>query len=106
MTVKIDMNTLDKAIKHFNEWEGVALIYLNTNEGYFETEVYHNDVQATETVLAEGICGVYRKNDRGSIYIGGRRKQYILEKSGMLMEGLDAATIDYRLMDKYPPDAW
>lgn len=98
------MESLDQAIKDFNEWNGAALLYFNKAEGYFNTEVFGNDVQATQTFLTEGNYGVYSKSERdgSEMNIGKVRKEYILDFVKLIMEGYEPMQAEYELADKYP----
>lgn len=98
------MESLGQAIKDFNEWNGAALLYFNKAEGYFNTEVFGNDVQATQTFLTEGNYGVYSKSERdgSEMNIGKVRKEYILDFVKLIMEGYEPMQAEYELADKYP----
>lgn len=98
------MESLDQAIEDFNSWNRAALIYFNKSEGYFNTEVFTNDVQATQTFLTEGNYGVYSKSERdgSEMNVGKVRKEYILDLAKLIMEGYDIMQAKYELADKYP----
>ncbi len=97
--------SLDQAIEDFNSWNHAALLYFNKEEGYFNTEVFANDLHATETFLTDGNYGIYSKSDRASkrANIGKVRKEYIIDFAKLIMDGYDAMQAQYELADKYPP---
>lgn len=87
--VWVDMNieSLDKAIEEFNDWKGAARIYLDTDDGYFETNVYHNTMQMESNLSTSNYVVVFDKEDE-------RRnkkadKDYILRYSRLVLDGWD-----------------
>lgn len=97
--------SLDQAIEDFNSWDHAAMLYFNKDEGYFNTEVFSNDIQAGETFLTDGNYGIYSKSDRASkrANIGEARKEYIIDFAKLIMDGYDSMQAQYELADKYPP---
>lgn len=93
---------LEKAIKDFNNWGHSATLYVNLEEGYFNTEVFPNDVAKSENVFADGVYGVMGKSDRdNNRNIGEKRKAYILDYTQLLLEGYEPASAEYQLMEKH-----
>jgi hypothetical protein len=93
--------TLETSIQDFNEWEGSAKIYFNKEEGYFFTEVFHNDIQAVQTVPAENVYAIISKKEtQGNFRIGEKRKSYIKKMAEKLLDGLDYAQATYDLAEE------
>lgn len=92
---------LDEAIANFNDWNRAAVLYVNIHEGYFETIVFHNDVEKAETVFTDGVYGIFNKEERGDRKIGDKEKNYILDYTRLIIDGYTPTQADYKLMDDY-----
>lgn len=102
--IKMEMETLDQAIKDFNEWSGAALIYYNKKEGYFNTEVFANDLHRSQTVLSEDCFGIFSKTERETtLRVGEKRRQFIIEFVELVLDGWEPFQADYQLVRKYGP---
>lgn len=61
--MKLDMKSLDVAIREFNEWSRAARIYLDTSDGIFETSVYANDMQMEAQSSTKNYVCVFYKSE-------------------------------------------
>jgi hypothetical protein len=87
----MNKESLNEAIEDFNNWSKAAKVYFNKKEGYFFTEVFVNDVNATATIPSDGIVAVYSKDEiRGNKKITELRKEYIERYTKLLLEGRDS----------------
>lgn len=97
-----DFVGLEESIKEYNDWGHSATLYVNLEEGYFNTEVFSNDVSKSENMFVDGVYGVMSKSDRdNNKNIGEKRKTYILDYTQLLLEGYEPASAEYQLMEKY-----
>lgn len=89
--MKLDMNSLNKAITYFNEWSGAARIYLNTDDGKFEANVYTNVIYMSSQVSTDNYICVYSKDEIDSHKsISIKRKKYIEEYSKLILDGYNS----------------
>lgn len=92
------MQTLEKAIHEFNEWNGAARIYYNTEDKDFSSSVYINDVDMVQTHSTAEYVTVYSKGERDQDRnIEEAQKQYILKFVEMLEDGWEPHQIEYQL---------
>lgn len=91
----------EKAIEDFNKWNGPAWLYINVKEGYIDTEVFHNDVGKSQTVLKDGCYCIFSKSERENYQIGEKRRKYIEEFSSLVQKGWEPYQIEYHLAGKY-----
>lgn len=96
------IETLDQAIKDFNNWGHAAMLYYNKEEGYFNTEVFANDVQASQTILSDGCFSILSKEDRQSVSLGQKSREYIIEFVELVLDGWGPHQAEYHLAHKYP----
>lgn len=101
MKTKINVETLDKAIADFNNWNRSAVLYYNQKENYFSTEVFLNDVQQAESVFSKDCFGILSKNDHERFRIGEIRRKYIIEYVDLVLDGWDPFQAEYQLLKKY-----
>lgn len=95
---QMEKETLDQAIKDFNEWPKGAALYFRTNDRTFDVEVFHSDVFHDQTVFAEHCVVVYSKRERsGHMQIGKQRREYIEKYIDMLDDGWEPHQIEYHL---------
>lgn len=100
--VVINVDSLDDAIKDFNDWGKGASIVLDKNDGYFSTVVYHNDVQAVQSRSPKNFITVYYKDEiDGQIKIGPKRRNYIEQYASLIIDGWTPDQADYKLSDIY-----
>ncbi|MFS0643719.1 hypothetical protein [Siminovitchia sp. 179-K 8D1 HS] len=97
----MNMETLDQAIKDFNEWDRAAWLYYNEKEDYFNTEAFPNDISMTETFLNDDCFVILSKSERENKQIGKVRKQYIIDFVNMVNDGWEPFQAEYKLLDKY-----
>lgn len=103
MMEKEMLETLNKAIEDFNKWDGAAMIYYNLKEKYCDTEVFINDVAASETYMQRGVFKLYEKSELdNTMNVGPKRKQFIVDMISFLDKGLDKDEAIYELMKTYP----
>lgn len=100
--IRMEKESLDQAIKDFNEWSGAALIYYNKEKGYFNTEVFFNDVEKSQTVLRDDCFGIISKNERENLLIDENGRQYIVEFVELVLDGWGPHQAEYQLAEKYP----
>lgn len=98
--MKLNEETLNKAIEEFNDWTGAARIYLDKNDGCFETAVYPNDVTMTETFSCDNFVAVYSKQETENKNIGNKRKNYIVNYSDLIIKGWDILQAKYKLFEE------
>lgn len=100
---KLGLKSLEKAIKEFNEWEGSAAIFLDTDDGEFETSVYFNDLSSSQSIPGNNFVSVYEKDEiSGSKRIAARRREFIIKFSRLILEGYDPMQAQYKLADEFP----
>ena len=95
------MDSLDQAIKDFSNRNGSACITYDKTDGKFLTEVFLNDVQASQAVKAnESAVVIFRKSERETMAnIGPKTKAYILEFVKLLHNGYEPHEAEYHLAD-------
>lgn len=97
-----DFMGLDQAINDFNIYNGSAVLYVNYHECYFLTEVFLNDVHASQTVFVDGVHPILTKSERDNFRIGKQRKAYIIDFVKMILDGYEPWQVSYNLSAKYP----
>lgn len=100
--IRMEKESLEQAIKDFNEWSGAALLYYNKEKGYFNTVVFFNDVEKSQTVLKDDCFGIISKSERENLHIGEEGRQYIIEFVELLLDGWGTHQAEYQLASKYP----
>lgn len=97
----MNIKSLECAIREFNEWNGAARLYLNCNDGCFETGVYKNGVDMVQTISTDNYVCVYSKNEfEGNINIGAKRREYVIRFARMILDGVDPGQAEYQLAEK------
>jgi len=99
---RVEIETLDKAIEAFNDWKGPALLYYNRKKGYFDVEVFDNDVQKVQTILSNDCFGVWSKGERDRVRLGDLHRKYIIDFVEMVLDGWGPHQAEYHLITKYP----
>lgn len=98
--MKIDKESLDNAIAEFNEWNGPARIYINKNDGKFDTSVYLNDVSMSETYSVDNYIAVYSKQEIETKKIGAKRRNFIERYAELIMDDMDTSQAKYKLFEE------
>ena len=94
------IEALDQAIIEFNNWEGAAKIYFKKETEIFFTEVFSNDIAASQTVPNKGIYSVLGKGEfEGNKKIGKKRKAYINNFVSLLLQGWEPFQAEYELSE-------
>ncbi len=100
--IQMNLESLETAIKDFNDWEKGARIYVDLRDGYFNTDVYHNDVQQDQSISPSNFMCVYSKGEReGHIRIGLKRREYITQYSRLILDGWEPDQAAYELAELY-----
>lgn len=100
--MEMNMESLDKAIKEFNDWNHAARIYIDLEDGMFETQVYSNGVQMAENFSEENFVAVYTKDEYEDVKIADKRKEYIIEYARLILDGTEPTLAEYELADSFP----
>ncbi len=100
--IKMNIESLEQAIKEFNDWDKAARIYLDTTDGYFNTDVYHNDVQMVQSITDERYVAVYEKDEiRGQLRIAEKRKAYIVKYARLVLDGWEPMQVEDYLVNEF-----
>jgi|SRR5699024_7857511 len=98
----MNIESLERAIEEFNDWKKGARIYLDLSDGCFETSVYNNDVNMSETFSTDEYVVVYSKLEiDGDVKINKGRKEYIIKLSKLLLDGWEIWEAEYELSNEY-----
>src|SRR5699024_1620893 len=62
-TYNMDIRSLDIAAIDFNDHPGPARIYYDKDDGKFNTSIYLNDVQMTQTSSTDNYVAIINKNE-------------------------------------------
>ncbi len=100
--MEINTESLAQAIEEFNHWEKAARIYIDTNDGYFETSVYGSDLQMTETMSEDNFIALYSKDEvEGNLHISEKRKAYIIKYAQLILDGWEPHQANYEMLKEY-----
>lgn len=100
--IKMNIESLDQAIADFNEWGKGARIYLDTTDGYFSADVYHNDAQMSQSITDESFVAVYEKDEiRGQLRIAEKLKAYIVKYARLVLDGWEPLQAEDHLVNEF-----
>lgn len=102
ITMELNIESLEKAIVDFNDWDGAAGIFLDMDDGYFEVNVYINTMQMESQSPSDNFVSVYSKEEfSGDKEIKEMGKNYIIEYSKLVLDGWEPMQAQYKLADIY-----
>lgn len=100
--IKVENETLEQAIRDFNNWSGPAILYYSRRRGYYDVEVFANDVQATQAVLSDDCFIVWSKTELEQDHIDNLHRECILDLVELVLDGWEPHQAEYQLASKYP----
>lgn len=98
--MNINVETLEHAIRKFNDWEGGARIYLDLNDGCFETSVYVNDVGMVQTFSDDNFISVFSKEERDETVIEEMERKRIERYADLVLNGWEPIQAEYKLYEE------
>lgn len=97
----MNIKSLDKAIKEFNENKRPARIYFDKKDNSFHTSVYFNDIEMSNTFSVENFVSIFSKiEEQAHLKLDEHGKSYIIEYANLVLDGMETYQIDYELAEK------
>lgn len=101
--MNINKESLEIAIKEFNDYYGAARIYIDTSDGEFETSIYASDLHMNGSFSEDEYIAVYSKTEvEGNKRIADKRRSYILRFVELIAEGYNLMQAEDKLLDEFP----